>query len=103
MSKRRKWTTEEEQVLIDQIKKSANNLQEAFRKTSKLIGRTEGACVYHWYAILSKRKDPSVCFVTVGHKTKNVNRKNVASNTSDNTEKTTVSWWRKFLNLLKKG
>ena len=100
MTKKRKWTTEEERVLVDQITRSANNIQEAFRRTSKLIDRTEAACVYHWYMVVLKKEDPSVCFVTIGHKTKNVNRKNVASNTSDNTE-TSTSWWRRFLSFLK--
>ena len=102
MTKKRKWTTEEERVLVDQVTRSANNIQEAFRKTSRLIDRTEAACMYHWYMVISKRENPSLCFVTIGHKTKNVNRKIVASNTSDNTEKISVSWWKKFLSLLKK-
>lgn len=102
MTKKRKWTTEEERVLVDQITRSANNIKEAFRRTSRLIDRTEAACMYHWYAVVSKREDPSACFVTIGYKAENVNRKNVASNTSDNTEKTSTSWWRRFLSFLKK-
>ena len=102
MTNKKRWTVEEEQVLIDQIKRSANNITEAFRRTSRLINRTEAACTYHWYVVISKRENPSVCFVTVGQKTKNVNRKNVALNTSDNTEKTTISWWKIFLNFLNK-
>ena len=102
MTKKRKWTTEEERVLVDQITRSANNIKEAFRRTSRLIDRTEAACMYHWYMVLSKREDPSVCFVTIGYNTKNVNRKNVAPNMLDNTEKTSTSWWRRFLSFLKK-
>lgn len=102
MTKKRKWTIEEERVLVDQITRRANNIREAFRRTSRLIGRTEAACMYHWYMVVSKRENTSVCFVTIGHETKNVNRKNVASNTSDNTEKTSISWWRRFLSFLKK-
>lgn len=102
MIKRRKWTTEEERVLIDQITRNANNLREAFRRTARLTDRSEKACELHWYLVVSKRDNTSVCFTTIGYKTKNVNRKNVASNTSDNTEKTTVAWWRKFLTFLKK-
>lgn len=100
MTKKRKWTTEEEQVLVDQITKSANNIKEAFVKTSKLIDRTEAACMYHWYMVISKRKDSSVCFATIGYKTRNINRKVVRANTTDNTEVTTVSWWRKVIKLL---
>ena len=100
MTKKRKWTTEEEQVLIDQISKSANNIREAFVKTSKLIDRTETACKEHWYMVISKRKNSSVCFATIGYKTRNINRKIVHANTSDNTEVTTISWWKKVIKLL---
>lgn len=100
MTKKRKWTTEEEQVLVDQISKSANNIKEAFVKTSKLIDRTEAACMWHWYMVVSKRKNSSVCFATIGYKTRNINRKVVRANTTDNTEVTTISWWKKVIKLL---
>ena len=102
MANKKRWTIEEERVLIDQITRNANNITEAFRRTSRLIDRTEAACLYRWYQVISKRENTSVCFVTVSQKTKNVNRKIVASNTYDNTEKTTISWWRRFLSFLKK-
>ncbi|MBQ7431623.1 MAG: hypothetical protein IJV29_18525 [Butyrivibrio sp.] len=102
MSKRTKWTIEEERVLVDQITRSANNLREAFRRTARLTGRSKIACEIRWYKVVSKREDTEKLFAIIGYKTKNVNRKNVASNTSDNTEKTTVSWWRKFLSFLEK-
>lgn len=94
-----KWTVEEERVLTDQVTRNANNLTEAFRKTSRLTSRTKAACVYHWYRVMSK-KDTTTCFVTIGKKTINKNRKIVTANTSDNTERVTVSWWKKLLTLL---
>lgn len=106
MSKRTKWTTEEERVLVDQITRSAN-LTEALKRTSELINRTEAACRYHWYKVVQKR-DTSVCLVTIESKdktktkTKNVNRNNTVSGISDNEEKTSISWWKKVLNFLKK-
>lgn len=104
MSKRTKWTTEEERVLVDQITRSAN-LTEAFKRTSELINRTKAACRYHWYKVVQKR-DTSVCLVTIESKdkpkTKNVNRNKTVSGISDNEEKTSISWWKKVLNFLKK-
>lgn len=102
MAKNQKWTVEEEQVLTDQIKRNANNLTKAFRKASSLINRSPGACAYHWYGVMLKNPNTAVCLVTVGYKTKSINRKLVADNTSDNTEKTTASWWKKFLAFLSK-
>lgn len=106
MSKKTKWTTEEERVLVDQITRSAN-LTKAFKRTSELINRTEAACMYHWYKVVQKR-DTSVCLVTIESKdktktkTKNVNRNKTVSGISDNEEKTSISWWKKVLNFLKK-
>lgn len=100
MTKKRKWTIEEERVLIDQITRRATNLKEAFERTSRLIDRTEAACKEHWYMVVSKRENSSVCFVTIGHKTKNINRKVVHAKTTDNTEVTTISWWKKVIKLL---
>ena len=34
MASKKRWTIEEEQVLIDQITRSANNIAEAFRRTN---------------------------------------------------------------------
>lgn len=61
MTKKRKWTTEEERVLVDQITRSANNIKEAFRRTSRLIDRTEAACIHHWYTVVSKRERTPQC------------------------------------------
>lgn len=103
MSKRTKWTTEEERVLVDQITRSAN-LTEAFKRTSELINRTKAACRYHWYVV--QKRDTSVCLVTIESKdktkTKNGNRNKTVSGISDNEEKTSISWWKKVLNFLKK-
>lgn len=102
MTKVKRWTAEEERVLTDQMTRNANNFAEAFRKTSELIDRTPSACTYHWYGVMSKRGDVGVIMSTIGYKTVNVNRKIVSASTSDNTEKVTVSWWKKFLSFLGK-
>lgn len=98
----RRWTEEEEQVLLGQIKKNANNLSEAFRKASAIINRSVASCQSRWYKTLCRNSNTEICLITIGRGTKNVNRKNVASNTSDNTEKTTISWWNKLLAFLRK-
>lgn len=96
-----RWTAEEEKVLTDQITRNANNLRRAFRETARILGdRGWIACKQHWYYI-SKKPKISPLFATIGYKTRNVNRKNVHAKTSDNTERTTVRWWRKILNFLK--
>lgn len=100
MTKVFRWSSEEERVLIDQVTRHAYNLAEAFREASRLIDRSSDACKQHWYHTLSKKGINSVCLATIGYKTKNINRKVVRANTSDNTENTTISWWKRFINFL---
>lgn len=90
MIKRRKWTTEEERVLIDQITRNANNLREAFRKTARLIDRTEAACMYHWYGVMSKKSTASSCFMTIRS-----DNKDIKSNVF-------ITWWKNLIKALKK-
>lgn len=92
------WTEKEDKVLIECVKNHATNITEAFRECSTIINRTVISCHERWYRHLIKKE---VCFATIGKQTKNINRKNVHINTSDNTITTTQMWWRKFLNLIK--
>lgn len=102
MTKLFRWSSEEERVLIDQVTRHAYNLAKGFRETSRVIDRSYSACKQHWYRKLLKKGINSVCLATIGYKTKNINRKVVRANTSDNTEKTSTSWWKRFLSFLKK-
>ena len=96
----KKWTADEERVITDQITRNANNVSKGLKKAAVLLGRTYSACKGHWYLVMLKRGDTAPCFATIGFKTKNVNRKIVSSKTTDNTEKTTITWWKKIVKLL---
>lgn len=102
MTKKFRWSPEDEQTLIDQIKKSPNNIRKACRSTALLVNKSADACKVHWYQSLSKRKTTETIFMTVGHQTMNKNRKNVHVHTSDNTEKLSKSKWNKILTALSK-
>lgn len=99
--KRKKWIIEEDRVLLDQVTRHANNLKDGFRETARLLNRTEDACRQRWYTAVMHNYDPSMCFITIGRGTKNVNRKVVNKRTSDNTEKKPVKWWKALLKFLK--
>lgn len=101
-NKKGRWSKEEMDILIDQIKKTPNNLTQAFKRTSLLISRSPHAIEQYWYSTLSKKETTEVCFITVGSKTVNRNRKNVHTFTSDNTQKMYASWWRRLLNIFTK-
>lgn len=49
MSTFRRWTEDEEKVVISKIEENPNNLQRAFREASLEIGRTPATIGYRWY------------------------------------------------------
>ena len=92
MSQRRRWTNEEEQVLIDQVRQNPDNLARAFRATSEIIGRNPHSIEQRWY---TKVRYSETVFMTIGANAMSVNSKN-----SDNTQPVSVPIWRRLLNLL---
>lgn len=95
MTTRKKWTDEEEQVLISQVQQSPNNLSKAFKATGKLLRRSERSVTLHWY---NSTRHNNTVFMTIGPKTRNVNTKNTIK--YDNTEKVETPIWRRILKLL---
>lgn len=51
----RKWTKEEEDILVQAVQANPHNLKQCFREVSKKIGRSESGITYHWYAVLAIR------------------------------------------------
>ena len=104
MSTKRRWTNDEEQVIISKVKANPNNLAKAFREASPEIERTYHAIEQHWYT--KKGRRPALkdrcghCFLTYGGKSLNINRKNVAVNTSDNTITISMDKLQKILDIL---
>ena len=97
----RYYTLEEDNVILDCIKRHPQNLREAFAKASRILeNRSEMSIKIRWARYLSK-KENNTCFITLGKKTKNINRKIVRFNSSDNTETIKISIWNKILKLFK--
>jgi hypothetical protein len=92
MTSRRRWTNEEEQVLIDQVRINPSNLTRAFRNASNIIGRSPHSCEQRWYG---KVRHSETVFMTIGARNMSVNSKN-----SDNPQPVRLSIWRRILNLL---
>lgn len=100
MSTNRRWTNDEEKVVISKVEANPYNLQKAFREASTEIDRTPIAIGWRWHQGGLREKSDKL-FVTYGRKgTLNSNRKNVSSNTSDNTIRTRKSKWRRILDIL---
>ena len=77
MTNKKRWSQEEDRVLLNQVKRSPTNLKHAFVRTSEILEgeRTPHSCAQRWYSHVSK--DPrNTCFITVSSKHKSPNRKN---------------------------
>lgn len=104
MGTRKRFTDEEDQVIISKVKENPNNLLEAFRKAAAEINRDWRVIKQHWYV---KKKHQAAlkdrcgnCFMTYGGKSLNINRKNVSINTSDNTITISMDKLQKILDIL---
>ena len=96
--KSRRWSDEEDQVLLRHVKANPQNLHRSFMLVSEYLTdagtpRTPTAVQAHWYASLSKKPD-ALCFFTTSEKHVARNRKNgmgIATN---------KSIWQRFLRIL---
>ena len=71
----KKWTEDEEQRLIRQVRAFPQNLNKCFLIVSEEIERTPAAIASHWYSVTSKRPEV-ICFFTASAKHVAKNRKN---------------------------
>lgn len=94
--KNKRWTKEEESILLKEIEKNPNNLKDAFTKTSEKINRSYKAVEYRWYGVLSK-KTKTACFMVISPKTKVINKKTVRKKSKKDTN--TRSIWNSILRL----
>ena len=98
MNQRRRWTNEEEQVLLSQVRQNPGNLARAFKATSDIIGRSSHSCEQRWYG---KVRHSEPVFMTVSsNNTVTTNQKNVFYGTNDNVEDA-PSIWERFLGFLR--
>lgn len=99
MSTKRKWTKEEEELLVKTVKANFHNLAEAFRKVSEQTGRSKDAVCHHWYY---KTRLNSTCFIAISKDNKMHNGKNYVPDCGHNTSPTTSNktLWGKIKALL---
>ncbi len=71
----RKWTEEEDNLLLQQVKSSPQNLSRCFITVAHNLDRSPSAVAGHWYTVVSKRPD-TTCFFTASSKHLSRNRKN---------------------------
>jgi len=93
MSRFRKWTNEEDEVIYNTIKDHPQNLKANFMALSDRLNRTPGAIMNHWYTKVSR--DSRYCaFILISGQHRTINRKN------GDGEPCTPSLFRRVLHLL---
>lgn len=55
MSKSRKWTQREENILLYQVNRFPQSISKCFLAVAEETGRTPGAVATHWYSVTSKQ------------------------------------------------
>lgn len=96
----KKWTKEEEELLVKTVKANFHNLSKAFREVANQIGRSEYAVTLHWYR---KTRLSATCFVAVSQESKIPNGKNYVPECghTKTPNTSTKSLWERIKKLLK--
>ena len=44
MANKKRWTTTEDSIVVEQVRKSPTNLKQAFKEAARVTGRSASAC-----------------------------------------------------------
>ena len=101
MTTKKRWTDEENNILVQAITANPHNIKKAcIYAATKLEGRTPKACELHWYKVIAPSNNPTklgVSFLAVGPKTIYKSRKN-SGNSIVQPEKNTL--WARIKKLI---
>nr|DAX67888.1 MAG TPA: MYB PROTO-ONCOGENE PROTEIN, TRANSCRIPTION REGULATION, MYB, C-MYB.58A [Crassvirales sp.] len=101
MTTRRRFTKEEDRLILSTVAKNPHNLSECFREVATKINRSPKCIANRWYHYLSKKDSndkTNTIFVTVGKKSVNYNRKTAMENTQQ-PEKQRSGIWKTIFKL----
>lgn len=90
----RKWTVEEEELLLRQVKAFPQNLSRCFLIVAESTGRSKSAVSGHWYTVVSKNPN-NTCFFTASSKHLSKNRKNGKG------VEISRSIWQRFMSIIR--
>lgn len=93
-NKGKKWTAEEDALLLEKVKASSKNLAKCFLAVSDELQRSPKSVAYRWYRVVSKR-DGVCAFGVISSQHFSKNRKNGEGVPIQ------YSIWRRFLNLIR--
>lgn len=95
----KKYTPEEDRIIIDAVKKSPQNISKAFVLVAPKINRSVTSVRLHYYGRIAKDKDNKL-FLTVSERRKLTNYKVQRDDMEAKAERSTKSKWRRILDIL---
>lgn len=106
MIKRKRWTTEDDEIVIQAVKDNFDNLSKGFREAAAKLNRTYNAVITRWYHVLSNPESKGYmgnsCFIGFSAEKRYINRKvHIEGFTKQEPIKSATSVWKKILKLLK--
>ena len=106
MAGNRRWTEEEDKILVQLIKEYPHNKSKAFFMASQRLDRHEKGCSKRWYCALSNPEHPKYvgcAFTMISRKTKFDNRTQYTEHNITAPEPMSLSLWeriKRFLRLI---
>lgn len=101
MTTKRRFTKEEDSLILSTVAENPHNLSKCFREIAIKINRDPKSIENRWYHYLSKKDSndkTNTIFVTVGKKSVNYNRKTAMENTQQ-PEKQRSGIWKTIFKL----
>lgn len=100
MSNVRKWTNEEDKVLVQLIEENPHNLSKCFLAASVSLNRTPSACTFRWYGVLSNPESPKyvgTSIITMSKNRRARNRKNYYEGCKQSPVRSSRKIWSQIL------
>lgn len=102
MTIRRRWTEEEDRVLLSKIQENPGNLKQAFSETAEELGRNPQGVTSRWYKKLAPKNlndRTNTAFMTYSAARINCNRK-ITRPETQRPRSIRRSKWRRILDIL---
>lgn len=103
MTTRKRWTEEEDRILVQAIEANPHNKAKVFREIAARVNHSENSCKIRWYNALSNPESKhyiGCAFSMISRKSKLDNRTINNINTKTTPTKTPKGLWQKIKTLL---
>lgn len=102
MTTKRRFTEEEDRLIISKVNENPSNIAQCLRELSIELDRTFSALQHRWYTVLAKKDTSSktnTCFITYGNRNVNPNRK-ISREGTQQPKTIKKSKWRRILDII---